>query len=102
MLCERVAGRTLEAGAVRRLQILTGGSPRLLAIMARFASERSFHTLMSDLLDLVDEHTAYFKSHLESLPAQEAAGCNLALGRIVEAGDGSRGRRARPDGDEQV
>ena len=71
VLCERVAGRTLEAGAVRRLQILTGGSPRLLAIMARFASERSFHSLMSDLLDLVDEHTAYFKSHLESLPAQE-------------------------------
>ena len=71
VLCERVAGRPLEAGAVRRLQILTGGSPRLLAIMARFASERSFHTLMSDLLDLVDEHTAYFKSHLESLPAQE-------------------------------
>ena len=71
VLCERVAGRTLEAGAVRRLQILTGGSPRLLAIMARFASERSFHTLMSDLLGLVDEHTAYFKSHLESLPAQE-------------------------------
>ena len=71
VLCERVAGRPLEAGAVRRLQILTGGSPRLLAIMARFASERSFHSLMSDLLDLVDEHTAYFKSHLESLPAQE-------------------------------
>ena len=71
VLCERVAGRPLEAGAVRRLQILTGGSPRLLAIMARFASERSFHTLMADLLGLVDEHTAYFKSHLESLPAQE-------------------------------
>ena len=71
VLCEKVSGRPLEAGAVRRLQILTGGSPRLLAILARFASERSFHTLMSDLLDLVDEHTAYFKSHLESLPAQE-------------------------------
>ena len=71
VLCEKVSGRPLEAGAVRRLQILTGGSPRLLAIMARFASERSFHTLMSDLLGLVDEHTAYFKSHLESLPAQE-------------------------------
>ena len=71
LLCERVAGRPLEAGAVRRLQILTGGSPRLLEIMARFASERSFHTLMSDLLDLVDQHTAYFKSHLESLPTQE-------------------------------
>ncbi|WP_419860322.1 AAA family ATPase [Candidatus Palauibacter sp.] len=71
VLCERVAGRPVEPGAARRLQIITGGSPRLLAIMARFAAETSFDALMADLLDLVDEHTAYFKSHLESLPAQE-------------------------------
>ena len=70
-LCESIAGRSLARGVVRRLQILTGGSPRLLKIMARFAAERSFRTLMADLLDLVDEHTPYFKSHLESLPAQE-------------------------------
>ena len=71
ILCETVSGRALDEGVVRRLQILTGGSPRLLAIVARFGSARSFRTLLSDLLDLVDEHTAYFKSHLESLPAQE-------------------------------
>ena len=71
VLCETVSGRALDEGVVRRLQILTGGSPRLLAIVARFGAARSFRTLLSDLLDLVDEHTAYFKSHLESLPAQE-------------------------------
>ena len=71
LLCEKVAGQPVESGAARRLQILTGGSPRLLAIMARFAAETSFGALMADLLDMVDEHTAYFKSHLESLPAQE-------------------------------
>ncbi|WP_419949027.1 helix-turn-helix domain-containing protein [Candidatus Palauibacter sp.] len=71
VLCETVAGRPVEPGAARRLQIITGGSPRLLAIMARFAAETSYGALMADLLDLVDEHTAYFKSHLESLPAQE-------------------------------
>ena len=71
VLCERVSGRGLDDGVVRRLQILTGGSPRLLAIVARFSAARSFRTLLSDLLELVDEHTAYFKSHLESLPAQE-------------------------------
>ena len=71
VLCETVAGRPVEPGAARRLQIITGGSPRLLAIMARFAAETSFGALMADLLDLVDEHTAYFKSHLESLPPQE-------------------------------
>ena len=71
VLCETVSGRALDEGVVRRLQILTGGSPRLLAIVARFGTARSFRTLLSDLLDLVDEHTAYFKGHLESLPAQE-------------------------------
>ena len=39
--------------------------------MAGFGAAGSLRTLMSDLLDLVDEHTAYFKGHLESLPAQE-------------------------------
>ena len=71
VLCGRVSGRDLDDGLVRRLQILTGGSPRLLAIVARFGAARSFRTLLSDLLDLVDEHTAYFKSHLESLPSRE-------------------------------
>ena len=71
VLCERVSGRHLDNGVVRRLQILTGGSPRLLEIVARLGAAGSFRTLLSDLLDLVDEHTAYFKSHLESLPAQE-------------------------------
>ena len=71
VLCERVAGTPVEPKAVRRLHILTGGSPRLLTILAGFGAARCFRGLMSDLLDLVDEHTAYFKSHLESLPAQE-------------------------------
>ena len=71
VLCESVSGKPLDDGVVRRLQILTGGSPRLLAIVARFGVARSFRTLMSNLLDLVDAYTAYFKSHLESLPAQE-------------------------------
>ncbi len=71
VLCESVSGKDLDDGVVRRLQILTGGSPRLLAIVARFGAARSFRTLLSDLLDLVDEHTAYFKSHLESLAPQE-------------------------------
>ena len=71
VLCDNVSGRTVDPGVVRRLQILTGGSPRLLAILVRFAAARSFRTLLADLLDLVDEHTAYFKGHLESLAAQE-------------------------------
>ena len=65
------SGRSAPPETVRSLEILTGGSPRLLAIMARFGAGRSFRDLMADLLDLIDDHTEYFKSHLEALPAQE-------------------------------
>ena len=70
-LWEAVAERPAARETVRSLEILTGGSPRLIAIVARFGAGRSFRELMADLLDLVDDHTEYFKSHLESLPAQE-------------------------------
>ena len=56
---------------IRPIEILTGGNPRLVAIVARFGAGLSFRMLMDDLLDLVDEHTEYFRSHLEALPAQE-------------------------------
>ena len=71
VLWEAVADRPAARETVRSLEILTGGSPRLIAIVARFGAGRSFRELMADLLDLVDDHTEYFKSHLESLPAQE-------------------------------
>ena len=70
-LWEAVAGRGPRPGTIRSLEILTGGSPRLLTIVARFGAELSFRKLMASLLDLIDDHTEYFKSHLESLPAQE-------------------------------
>ena len=71
VLWEAVSGRDQPPEAIRSLEILTGGSPRLLAILARFGGGLSFHELMADLLNLVDDHTEYFKSHLESLPPQE-------------------------------
>ena len=70
-LWETVAGQSRPKKTIRSLEILTGGSPRLLAIVARFGAGLSFRELMDSLFDLVDDHTAYFKSHLESLPAQE-------------------------------
>ena len=70
-LWERVSGRKVEQRTIRSLEILTGGSPRLVAIVARFGAARSFRNLMDELLDLVDDHTEYFKSHLETLPPQE-------------------------------
>ncbi|MCY4036230.1 MAG: hypothetical protein OXF64_02095, partial [bacterium] len=70
-LWETVSGRPTRPGMIRSLEILTGGSPRLITIVARFGSEISFRKLMASLLDLIDDHTGYLKSHLESLPAQE-------------------------------
>ncbi len=70
-LWQAVSGRCRAPETIQALRILTGGSPRLLAIVARFGADLSFRELMADLLDLVDDHTEYFKSHLDSLPAQE-------------------------------
>ena len=70
-LWETVSGRRPAPETVRSLEILTGGSPRLISIVARFGAGLSFRDLMAHLLDLVDDHTEYFKGHLESLPAQE-------------------------------
>ena len=80
-LWETVSGKPSVGDTVRPLEILTGGSPRLIAIIARFGADRSFTELMDNLLDLVDEHTEYFKSHLEALPAQERR-VYLALARL--------------------
>ena len=70
-LWEGVAKERPSRATIRTLQILTGGSPRLLAIVARFGASVSFEDLISDLLDLVDDHTEYFRSQLESLPHQQ-------------------------------
>ncbi|MYD86802.1 MAG: AAA family ATPase [Acidobacteria bacterium] len=71
VLWKAVSGRSPTQETVRSLEILTGGSPRLISIVAGFGAALSFRDLMADLFDLVDDHTEYFKSHIESLPAQE-------------------------------
>ena len=81
VLWQTVSGKHSPEGAIRPMEILTGGNPRLLAIIARFGAGRTFLELMDDLLDLVDDHTEYFKSHLESLPPQERR-VYLALARL--------------------
>ena len=70
-LWQSLTGREARPGVVRALQILTGGNPRLFVIVARLGQTRSFHRLLDDLMALIDDHTEYFRSHLEALPAQE-------------------------------
>jgi ABC-type iron transport system FetAB ATPase subunit len=66
-----VSGVEADERRVRPMQILTGGNPRLLAILASFGAKTSLRHLMENLTQLVDDNTDYFKSHLESLPATE-------------------------------
>ena len=80
-LWSTVSGQSAGTQPVRPLQILTGGNLRLIAIIAGFETAYSFRELMDNLLDLVDEHTEYFKSHLDALPRQERR-VYLALARL--------------------
>ena len=66
-----VSGERISGHEIRPLQILTGGSPRLLVIVAGFGRHRSLRRLMEELVELIDEHTEYFRGHLESLGKTE-------------------------------
>ncbi len=66
-----VSGKETSSREIRPLEILTGGSPRLLIIIAGFTQHGSMRQLMEELVKLIDEHTEYFRSHLESLPRME-------------------------------
>ena len=70
-LWHAVASDERSDGEIRALQILTGGSPRLLVIVAGFARHRSLGRLMEELVTLIDDHTEYFRGHLESLARTE-------------------------------
>lgn len=70
-LWEVLSGKEASSREIRPLEILTGGSPRLLVVVAGFARHGSMRQLMGDLVTLIDEHTEYFRSHLESLPKTE-------------------------------
>ena len=62
---QMVSGDEVSEREIRPLQILTGGSPRLLIIIGDFAQHRSLRQLMEELVRLVDDHTEYFRGHLE-------------------------------------
>lgn len=66
-----VTGRPLEGNRIRPVQILTGGNPRLVTIISKFGADISFNALLGDLMRLVDDHTEYFKSHLDNLTPPE-------------------------------
>ncbi len=70
-LWEMVSGDAVTEQEIRPLEILTGGNPRLLIMVAEFAQHRSLRQLMEELVTLIDEHTEYFRGYLEALPRSE-------------------------------
>ena len=70
-LWQVISGDSVRGREIRPLQILTGGNPRLLVIIAGFAQHRSLRQLMEELVTLVDEHTEYFRGHLDVLAKTE-------------------------------
>ncbi len=70
-LWKSLTGQTVRAERIRPIQILTGGSPRLMRIMAEFTVSPSLQNLMENLNQLIDQNTEYFKSQLDNLPPTE-------------------------------
>ena len=70
-LWQAASGDTVSGREIRPLEILTGGNPRLLVIVAGFVQHRSLRQLMENLVSLIDDHTEYFRSHLEGFAKTE-------------------------------
>ena len=70
-LWQMVSGDAVSTRTIRPLQILTGGNPRLLVIVAEFARHRSLRQLMEELVVLIDDHTEYFRAHLQGFAKTE-------------------------------
>ena len=70
-LWHTITGERRETRQMRPLEILTGGNPRLLVIVAEFARHRTMSRLLEELVGLVDDHSEYFRGNLNSLPKTE-------------------------------
>lgn len=71
VLWKALTGADVAESKLRPLEILTGGSPRMIHILAAFMKMPSLADLMNNLNRLIDENTEYFKSQLDGLAAME-------------------------------
>ncbi|NEX22577.1 tetratricopeptide repeat protein [Thiorhodococcus mannitoliphagus] len=70
-LWEAITGEEVDTRRIRPLRILTGGSPRLMVVLAGFSRDHSLRQLMERLVELIDDHTEYFRGHIEDLAGSE-------------------------------
>lgn len=96
-LWEMARGEPVFASDVRPLQILTGGSPRFLVFLAGFAQRKSLRSLMEELVTIIDQHTEYFRGHLDSLPRGERRVFIALIDLWTPSTAGEIGARARMD-----
>ena len=96
-LWQVVSGDAVSKREIRPLEILTGGSPRLLVIVAEFAQHRSLRQLMEELVELIDDHTEYFRGHLEVLPKGERRVYIAVIDLWQPSSTGEIATRARMD-----
>ena len=96
-LWQIVSGDAVTGREIRPLEILTGGSPRLLVMVAQFANHRSLSQLMEELVTLIDDHTEYFRSHLEVLASVERRVYLAVIDLWQPSNAGEIATRARKD-----
>ena len=96
-LWQVVSGDAVSKREIRPLEILTGGSPRLLVIVAGFAQHRSLAQLMEELVELIDEHTEYFRGHLGVLAKGERRVYIAVIDLWQPSSTGEIAARARMD-----
>ena len=96
-LWQMVSGDVVARREIRPLEILTGGNPRLLVIVADFARHRSLRQLMEQLVRLIDDHTEYFRGHLEVFAKTERRVYLAAIDLWQPSSTGEIAARARMD-----
>ena len=96
-LWRTVSGDEVGGREIRPLEILTGGNPRLLVIVAEFARHRSLRQLMEELVTLIDDHTEYFRAHLAGLAKTERRVYLAVIDLWQASSTGEVAARARMD-----
>jgi tetratricopeptide (TPR) repeat protein len=71
VLLASITGKPINDSRLKPIWILTGGNTRLLRILMDFVVDLSLKDLMTNLHNLIDAHTDYFKSHLDHMAAAE-------------------------------
>ena len=96
-LWRAVSGDEADKREIRPLEILTGGNPRLLVIVAGFARHHSLRQLMEELVTLIDDHTEYFRAHLAGFARTERRVYLAVIDLWQSSSTGEIAARARMD-----